>query len=57
MGRSGKGGRRGLRGIMFTTHGVRGQREDSAAQRRHMVTKYSVGSWDGKCEGIMGKTV
>ena len=33
----GEGGRRGLRGIMFSTHGVGGQGENSVAQRRHIV--------------------
>ena len=33
----GEGGRRGLRGIMFSTHGVGDHRENSVAQRRHVV--------------------
>ena len=33
----GEGGRRGLRGIMFSTHGVGGYREKSVAQSRHIV--------------------
>ena len=33
----GEGGRRGLGGIMFSTHGVGDHRENSAAQRRQIV--------------------
>ena len=34
---SGEGGRRGLRGIMFSTHSVGGHGENSVAQRRQTV--------------------
>ena len=33
----GEEGRRGLRGFMFSTHGVWGHGENSVAQRRHIV--------------------
>ena len=38
FGREGvEGGTRGLRGVMFSTHGVGGHGENSVAQRRHIV--------------------
>ena len=33
----GKGGRSGLRGVMFSTHGVGDHRENSVAQRTHIM--------------------
>ena len=33
----GEGGRRGFRGMMFSTHGVGHHGENSVAQRRHIV--------------------
>ena len=49
----GKGGRRGLRGIMFSTHGVGDRRENSVAQRRHIVTLWHLAALiDSDCNGV-----
>ena len=49
----GEGGRRGLRGIMFSTHGVADHRENSVAQRRHIVDLwYLAALMDSDCIGV-----
>ena len=44
----GVGGRRGLRVIMFGTHGVGGHGENSVAQRRHIVDLWHLAALDGQ---------
>ena len=53
-GRSGgEGGRRGLRGIMFSTHGVGYHGENSVAQRRHTVDLWHLAAlMDSDCIGL-----
>ena len=49
----GEGGRRGLRGIMISTHGVGGHRENSVAQRRHMMNLWHLAAlMDTDCIGV-----
>ena len=49
-----EGGRRGLRGIMFSTHGVGGHGENSVAQRRHIVNLWHLTTlMDSDCIGIL----
>ena len=51
MGR--EGGRRGLRGIMFSTHGVGGHGADSVAQRRQIVCLWHLTTlMDSDCIGV-----
>ena len=52
----GEGGRRGLRGIMFSTHGVRGHRENSVAPRRQIVTLWHLTTlMDSDYNGVLGE--
>ena len=49
----GEGGRRGLRGIMFSTYGVGNNRENSVAQRRHIVDLWHLAApMDHDCIGV-----
>ena len=46
-------GRRRLRGIMFSTHGVGDHRENSVAQRSHIVHLWHLTAlMDGDCIGV-----
>ena len=48
-----EGGRRGLWGIMFSTHGVGGYRENSVAQRRPTVNLWHLTTlMDSDCIGV-----
>ena len=48
-----KGGRRGLRGIMFSTHGVGNHGENSVAQRRQIVNLWHLTTlMDSDCDGV-----
>ena len=50
----GEGGRRGLRGIMFTTHGMGHHGKNSIAQRRHVVDLwYLTTLMDSDCIGVL----
>ena len=52
-GRSGEGGRRGLRGIMFSTHGVGDHGENSVAQGRDLVELWQLAAlMDSDCTGV-----
>ena len=53
-GRAGREGRRrGLRGIMFGTHGVGDHRENSVAQRRQIVDLWQLAAlMDNDCIGV-----
>ena len=49
----GEGGRRGMRGIMFSTHGVGDHGENSVAQRRHIVNLWHLTTlMDSDCIGV-----
>ena len=49
----GEGGRRGLRGIMFSTHGVGNHGENSVLQRRHIVDLWHLAAlMDSDCIGV-----
>ena len=49
----GEGGRRGLRGIMFSTHGVGDHGENSVAQKRHIVDLWHLAAlMDSDCTGV-----
>ena len=49
----GEGRRRGLRGIMFSTHGVGDHGEDSVAQRRQTGTLWHLTIlMDSDCNGV-----
>ena len=51
----GEGGRRGLRGTMFSTHGVGDHGEDSVAQRRQTVNLWHLTTlMDSDCNGVYG---
>ena len=50
-GGAGKGGRMGLRGIIFSTHGVRDHRENSVAQRRQIIWHLTT-LMDSDCIGV-----
>ena len=53
MSRGGEGGRRGLRGIMFSTHGVGDHGENSVAQRRHIVDLWHLAAlMNSDCTGV-----
>ena len=46
-------GRRGLRGIMFSTHGVGDHMENSVSQRRHIVDLWHLAAlMDSDCIGV-----
>ena len=45
-----------MRGIMFSTHGVGDHRENSVAQRRHIVDLWHLAAlMDGGCGGVCGE--
>ena len=49
----GEGRRRGLRGIMFSTHGVGDHGENSVPQRRHIVDLWHLAAlMDSDCIGV-----
>ena len=49
----GEGGRRGLRGIMFSTHGVGNHGENNVAQRRQIVNLWHLTTlMDNDCIGV-----
>ena len=53
----GEGGRRGLRGIMFSTHGVGDHGENSVSQRRDIVDLWQLAAlMDSDCIGVWGGT-
>ena len=54
---SGEGGRRGLRGIMFCTHGVGDHGENSVSQRRDIVDLWQLAAlMDSDCIGVWLET-
>ena len=49
----GEGGRRGLRGIMFSTHGVGDHKENTVPQRSHIVDLWHLTTlMDSDCSGV-----
>ena len=53
----GEGGRRGLRGIIISTHGVGDHGESSVAQRRHLVDLWQLAAlMDSDCIGVWVET-
>ena len=53
----GEGGRRGMRGIMFSTHGKWGHGENGVAQRRQTVNLWHLTTlMYSDCNGVWGGT-
>ena len=56
MGRSGEGGRRGLRGIMISIYGVCGVTGNSTAQRRLATQWHLTTLMDSDFNAVLGGT-